>query len=65
MEVEQAAALPPPAGIAKIVEGALEIGGDPDTISSIAMGLYGQLAGAPAYAALAAVQLPNPVRDDL
>lgn len=63
--VEQAAALPPPAGIAKIVEGALEIGGDPDTISSIAMGLYGQLAGAPAYAALAAVQLPNPVRDDL
>lgn len=63
--VEQASSLPPAAGIVRIVEGALEIGGDPDTICSIAMGMYGQLAGKPAYDALAAVQLPNPGHDDL
>lgn len=57
--VEQAAALPPRVGVTKIVEGALHIGGDPDTICSIAMGLYGALAGKPAYDALAAVQLPQ------
>lgn len=59
--VEQASFLPADEGVAHIVEGALRIGGDPDTICSIAMGLYGLLAGDKAAAALSVIRMPQKI----
>ncbi|MCB9989887.1 MAG: ADP-ribosylglycohydrolase family protein [Rhodospirillales bacterium] len=47
------------AGVRHIIEGGLRIGGDPDTICSIAMGLYGAMRPEAAHQGLDEVRLPQ------
>lgn len=57
--VERACQLSVDKGVAHVVEGSLLIGGDPDTICSIAMGLYGLVAGFDARQVLSSTLIPE------
>lgn len=59
--VEQACGLSADKGVAHVVEGALQIGGDPDTICSIAMGLYGLMGDSDVRQVLASTLIPEKI----